>query len=158
MISNVSTACVQERLHNSRGILWTSEICSSLKECCLFPSVDTAFAGVEVHSNQAYRKLSTLELLVVAAVENLADGLIGAPVQLELEDEYRLRRADVCVDAALVRLRLSLYEQSKQAEEYEEDRIRKRRKRNLSLLNLRYFNSNFSEKDDEKINEKMAQK
>ena len=36
-------------------------------------------------------------------------------------------------------------------EEYEEDRIRKRRKRNLSLLNLRYFNSNFSEKDDEKI-------
>ena len=37
-----------------------------------------------------------------AAVDDLADGLVGIFVQLELEDEDRLRRADVGVDAAFI--------------------------------------------------------
>ena len=78
--------------------LWTSEICSSLKECCLLPSVNTALAGIEVYSNQAYGKLSALELLVVAVVENLADGLARSLVQLELEDEDHLVRANVGIN------------------------------------------------------------
>ena len=61
-----------------------------LRLCHLLPAVDAPLLRVEVHADHPDGQPAGLELLIVVAVHNLADGFLGVLVQLELEDIDRL--------------------------------------------------------------------
>ena len=92
------------------------ELC--IERCPVF---DAALFRVEVHADHDNRQAAGLEFFVIMLINDLVDGLLSRFVQLEFKDVDVPPRADVRVDAALVRPRLRLYDRPQQPEHDEED-------------------------------------